>query len=108
MTKEKLAGELPFTKQEAIKIHSHIKSSGAIVGHYLDHDLKALSQQCEQVGLQLTLPHLKIDTISLAEARINDGQKLFQDSKLGSLCQQYLGKEQPEPHNALTDAFLTA
>ncbi len=94
-----------ISKEEAMKLFSE-KTVGAImVGHNVSFDSAFLDKVLKSTGYGNQMHYLKLDTISIAFAKLNLNETIEKYS-LRSLC-EYFGIANEHSHRALSDARAT-
>ncbi|HSE56708.1 MAG TPA: 3'-5' exonuclease [Candidatus Paceibacterota bacterium] len=94
-----------YTLEEAIKTFAK-KTNGAImIAHNLAFDYGFISKAFEKTGIANDMHYHKLDTISIAFAKLA-GQGDVNKFSLNALC-QYYGIENKRAHSAFSDAYAT-
>lgn len=102
---EKSAWAKAITLAEAIKIISEKTKDCIMVGQNVPFDAAFLDIAFEKTSFPNQMHHHKIDTVSLAWAKLKDDPKLVNFS-LHELC-SYFGIKNERAHTALPDARAT-
>lgn len=100
---EKWAGALPLS--EAMKIFSEKVKDAIMVGHNVAFDAGFLESAFHKVGMENTLHYHRLDTVSVAWAKLHREPDLEHFS-LRELCLRF-GIKHEDVHRALPDARAT-
>ena len=90
---------------EAMKIFAEKVKGAIMVGHNVAFDFAFLESAFAQTGLSNTMHYHKLDTVSIAWAKLHKEPDLEHFS-LRELCRRF-GIENPKAHTALSDARAT-
>ncbi len=91
--------------KEAIEATASKVKNTIMVGHNVAFDFAFLEKAFEETGIQNPMHYHKLDTISIAYAKLHNHKEVEKFS-LRALC-DYLGIENKRAHSALSDARAT-
>jgi len=97
--------ENAFSLEEAIKILSEKVKDCIMIGQNVSFDSGFLEYNFLKVGFKNTMHYHKLDTISLAWAKLHRKKNITHFS-LRELC-KYFDIKNERPHNAFSDAYAT-
>jgi DNA polymerase III epsilon subunit-like protein len=94
-----------FTLKEAMGLFAEKTKDAIMVAHNVIFDFAFLEKAFKDTGVENTMHYHKLDTISIAYAKLRDAEDVDKFS-LRFLC-QYFGIENKRAHTALSDAHAT-
>lgn len=97
--------ELGYEIEDAIKIFSEKVKDCIMVGQNVSFDFGFIEYNLNKFEIKNTLHYHKLDTISIAWAKLNK-EKDFEHFSLREMC-KYFGIINENPHSALSDARAT-
>jgi len=91
--------------KEALKFFADKTEKAIAVAHNISFDFAFLNKAFEDTGVSNKMSYHKLDTISIAFAKLNNNENVEKYS-LEALC-KYFGIENKKAHTALSDAKAT-